>query len=37
MQLHDMVTAYIYKVACSNHVFYNQFIHKHFVNKQIKL
>ena len=28
---------YIYKVACSNHVFFYQFIHKHFVHKQIDL
>ena len=37
MQLHDMVTVYIYKVACSNLLFYYQFIHKHFVHKRIKL
>ena len=39
MQLHDMVTVYIYiyKVVCSNLVFYYQFIHKHFVHKRIKL
>ena len=43
MQLHDMVTVYIYIyiyiyiVACSNLVFYYQFIHKHLVHKRIKL
>ena len=37
MQLNDMVSVYICKVACSNLVFYNQFIHKHFVHKRIKL
>ena len=36
MQLHDMVTV-LYKVACSNLVFYYQFIHKHFVHKRIKV
>ena len=33
MQLHDMVTVYI--VTCSNLVSHYQFIHKHFVHKQI--
>ena len=28
---------HIYKVTCSNLVFYYQFIHKHFVHKQINL
>ena len=28
---------HIYKVACSNLVFYYQLIHKHFVHKRIKL
>ena len=37
MQLHDMVIVYIYKVACSNLVFYCQFTHKHFVYKRINL
>ena len=37
MQLHDMVTVYVYKVAYSNLVYYYQFIHTHFVLKRIKL
>ena len=28
---------HIYKVTCSNLIFYYQFIHKHFVHKRINL
>ena len=33
--IHDLVT--VYKVTCSNLVFYYQFSHKHFVHKRINL